>query len=48
MRWNDGVEGAKGFPAVIPANAGIHLDLQPSMAHDTADQTQSGFQHALE
>jgi hypothetical protein len=33
---------------VIPANAGIHLDLQPSTANDTADQKQNGFRHALE
>ena len=46
VRWNDGSGGAKGFPPVIPANAGIHLDLQPSMGHDTAEQKQKGFQHA--
>jgi hypothetical protein len=48
MRWNDGVDRAGVRPAVIPANAGIHLDFQPSTANDTADQKQNGFQHALE
>ncbi|MGR4877582.1 hypothetical protein [Pseudoxanthomonas sp. LARHCG66] len=48
MRWNDDVDRAGVRPAVIPANAGIHLDLQPSTANDTADQKQNGFQRVLE